>query len=131
MGTIMNNRMINRMTELTEATPGGPETQNLSSEVLETLGQLNDPKVLMDPALLDAIHVKLPENLNDYFGQLVNMLSESLSYALTGVFFFGACIILVAFVLTLFLKELPLRTSMQKGEQNEAQDGENNNRVLT
>jgi len=46
---------------------------------------------------------------------IVDMLRDALSYAVTGVFFTGGVVMAGAFVLTLFLKEIPLRSARKQG----------------
>ncbi len=43
------------------------------------------------------------------FEQLLSTLREALNSALTEVFFVAFCAIVVAFIINLFLKEIPLR----------------------
>lgn len=108
MGSIMNTRMRDKMEAFAGQGGGTPE---MTPDVAAKLGELQNPQVLMDPDQLAGIKAGLPEQLFDLFDKLLAALRGSLSYSLEGVFFIGMCIILTAAFLTLFLREIPLRTS--------------------
>ena len=105
MGTVMGNLMSNKMEELVPNDfPATISNSNLPVE------QLLNPQILMDANNLALIRSQLPAEASGFFDQLIEILKEALNYSLTGVFLFGVGIVLVAFVVTLFLKEIPLRT---------------------
>ncbi len=114
MGTMMNVRMNEQMEQ------GSGETGKLAQnpELAKQLQGL-DPQVLMDPDRLGQIQQQIPPQFQEAFGGIVNMLRESLSYALTGVYFTAAFIIIIGVALTFFIKEIPLRTSQKVEEKKE------------
>ena len=112
MGTIMSQRMASEIkSSSTEVNIGQETLSKLDPSGQEALTKLQNPQVLMDHQELEKIQSQLPVQLEDLFQNLVHMLREALSVALTDVFFAGGMIMLFAFLLTFFLKEIPLRSS--------------------
>ncbi len=116
MGTIMTQRMIDRLNETTTNAHLG-DAGSLSPEIAEKLSVLQDPEVLMDADKLSKLKASLPVEIHEMFTKMLDLLREALSYSLSGVFLLGAIVILVACVITLFLKEIPLRTSQRQKEE--------------
>ncbi|MCP3738913.1 MDR family MFS transporter [Rossellomorea sp. BNER] len=109
MGTIMNHSLSTKMKEEFASIEGlGSSGQGASQ-----LKELQSPQNLMDPAKLEEIKNSLPPEMQEMFGQFVLLIRESLSYSLTNVFLIGAFILITGFVLTFFMREIPLRTSNQ------------------
>ncbi|WP_456276702.1 MDR family MFS transporter [Bacillus sp. AK128] len=106
MGSFMTLRMEDKIKELFTNLPTNT-TMNTGIE------QFSDPQILMNPDQLEQAKASLPTDLLPYFDQLVAFLREALSYSLTGVFIVGAGFMITAFILTLFLREIPLRQSNQ------------------
>ncbi|MBD8070834.1 MDR family MFS transporter [Bacillus sp. PS06] len=118
MGTIMATRMQTKMEDLaSESGVSMDGMANVDPAVAANLERLQNPQVLMDPDQLAEIQASLPEQLQMMFDQLVMMLRESLSYALTGVFLIGGLIVAAGIILTIFLKEIPLRQSNEDPEK--------------
>ncbi|WP_134701805.1 MDR family MFS transporter [Ammoniphilus sp. YIM 78166] len=69
------------------------------------------PQSLLNADALVRMRETLPGQMQPIFDQWILSLKEALNYSLTQVFFVSAVIVMGAFVLTLFLKEIPLRTS--------------------
>ena len=112
MGTIMSTRMQDKMESLAkESGVDMGSMTNTDPALAGSLKELQNPQVLMDPDKLDQIQASLPEQMQTLFTQLVDMLREALSYSLSGVFLVGAIVIGTGFLLTFFLKEIPLRQS--------------------
>ncbi|UFJ39759.1 MFS transporter [Brevibacillus humidisoli] len=107
MGQRMNTEMQNRITEAGLDQQGGA----IDPAVAERLTQLQDPQMLMDPQQLEQIRRSLPEAAQELFAQIVLIMREALSASLSTVFLVGALVVFSAFVMTLFLREIPLRTS--------------------
>ncbi|WP_238457909.1 MDR family MFS transporter [Alkalihalobacterium alkalinitrilicum] len=79
--------------------------------------ELQNPELLMDPYAIQNIRMDMPEQMQPMFDQFVIALREALNFGLTQVFLFSGIVILSAFVVTLFLKEIPLRTSNEPTEK--------------
>jgi hypothetical protein len=101
--------MMSKMQELSGGTGVGSGAA-VSPDIAQKLEALKNPQVLVDPAKLEEIRNSLPASMQDLFTQLVGMVKEALSYSLSGVFLTGAFIVIFSVILTLFLKEVPLRS---------------------
>ncbi|PMC40146.1 MFS transporter [Bacillus sp. UMB0899] len=114
LGSVMGNKMANELssTSQVENAPTPPP------EMAETMAQLKNPQVLMDSEKLQSIQSQLPAEAVPYFEQFIQVLKEALNTSLTTVFTVSAGIIGLAFIVTLFLKEIPLRTTNNDEEEN-------------
>ncbi|MBS7531267.1 MFS transporter [Hazenella sp. IB182353] len=109
MGILMEDQLMEERAATTAPTP--------SSEMSQTLGQLQDPQALMNPDQLESIRATLPAEFTPLFDQILLTLREALNYAINGVFLVGASAILLALIVAFFIKEIPLRTSNQDEEK--------------
>jgi hypothetical protein len=110
MGSIMAVRMEEKVKEsFSSLTPG-------TAGMTEGLGAFSNPQILMNPEQLEQAKNSLSPEMLPLFDQLVVILREALAFSLTGVFLIGAIIMIVAFITTLFLREIPLRHSNQDDE---------------
>ncbi|RSK25998.1 DHA2 family efflux MFS transporter permease subunit [Bacillus sp. HMF5848] len=109
MGTIMGRLMSTKMQELAGESTGDMPAFPANGEV--SIEQLQNPQILMDAQALDTIRAGMPEAMQGIFDAFITMLKEALTFSLTGVFLFSAVIIALALIATLFLKEIPLRTT--------------------
>ncbi len=109
MGALMAQLMSQKIKESGEGTAPPPVDSELE--------QLHNPQILMDASQLEQIRASLPEEAVPYFEPLIAMLREALSYSLTGVFLALTFVIVLAFIIVLFLKEIPLKmTNRDEGE---------------
>ena len=111
MSTVLANRLASRMMEAGAAAGSAGLPQELPPEAAKAFEALRDPQALLDPGKLDKLREGLPADLQAVFANIVEMLRDALSYALTGVFFTGGVVMAGALLLTLFLKEIPLRSA--------------------
>ncbi|WP_408009720.1 MDR family MFS transporter [Pseudalkalibacillus sp. A8] len=109
MGTIMSLSMKKEMTEAAGGNASQAFAQN--PEAAAKFEQLQDPQVLMDPEALEQMRSTMPENFLGLFDQLISILRTALSHSLSAVFLTGCLVIASAVILTLFLREIPLRNS--------------------
>ncbi len=100
MGYILASKMAERLTE--SRIPPIPEGI-LEMDIT--------PQSLLNANALDLMRVTIPVSMQPMFDQWILTLKEALHYSLTQVFLVSAGIVIIALVLTLFLKEIPLRTS--------------------
>ncbi|MRX72063.1 DHA2 family efflux MFS transporter permease subunit [Bacillus lacus] len=119
MGTILNQRMNDRIAEL--STEMQSQQAPIDPQAAEQLSALQNPQLLLDHSQLDAIKENLPADILPLFEAMISALQDALSFALSGVFWAAASIMLVAVVLTFFVKEIPLRSAMdaKKPEQHQ------------
>ncbi len=100
LGYVMSSKMTNDLV--------GATMPELPSEQVE---QLQSPELLMDPDLVTSVQETLPVETHSAFEQVISMMREALNVGLTTVFFVSGVVIVVAFLLTLLLNEIELRTS--------------------
>jgi hypothetical protein len=120
MGAIMSSMMMNKLTAAMPAQPAAADGKMMDPAAGAALEELQDPQVLMDIDKLDTMRASLPEQMQGFFDSFVATIREALSYSLTGVFLFSAIMVAVAVVFTLFLKEIPLRTTNEEPEDEQA-----------
>lgn len=111
MGTILSTSIRSRMAA------GEINTSNIDPAMAENLAQFQNPQILLDPSKLASIQSSLPESLQTLFSQMIDSLREALASSLSDVFLAGAMVLLIAFIVTFFLKEVPLRTTVRKIEE--------------
>ena len=106
VGSVMNNRFA---TEFREGLP--PEVAAVvPSEQLASI--IDNPQALVSPEAQDQLRSffeSIGPQGTQLFQQLLSTLREALNSALAEVFFIALCVIGVAFVVNLFIKEIPLR----------------------
>ncbi|MCF6093592.1 MFS transporter [Microaerobacter geothermalis] len=107
MGTVLAQSMVK---ELKQAIP--TEVAPLMSS--SGLAELNHPQALLDPEKVNAMQGTLPAEMIPVFQQILAAVREALSNSLNDVFLFGFIIIVISFVLTLLLREVPLRENVSK-----------------
>jgi len=81
------------------------------------LEALRDPQVLMSGEQLEGIRAGLPEAMHPLFDQMLVVLKDALSSALSSVFLLCAIITALSVITTWFLKEIPLRTSNEESAE--------------
>ncbi|UII58633.1 MFS transporter (plasmid) [Cytobacillus spongiae] len=109
MGTVMNTSMSSRMTEKMAEVKDLP--LHMTPETSEVFKQLQDPQNIMNSEKLKELQSTLPPEYQGVYSSILDGVRESLSFALTNVFFIGAIILLLGLVLTFFMNEIPLRMS--------------------
>lgn len=109
-GSVMNSTMTRNM-EKAMSSGQGADLSQVDPAYAEQLTGLLDPKLLMNQPLLKELHTTLPVENQPLFAQMIGMLKSVLSDTLSTVFIIGAIIVALGFVLTFFLKEIPLRSN--------------------
>jgi EmrB/QacA subfamily drug resistance transporter len=109
MGTVMNNSMSSKMAEEMSALKESANLESLSPETAAQLQSLQNPQSLMNGEKLQEMQQALPPEMQAVFGKMMEIVRDSLSYSLTNVFLIGAIVMSAGFLLTFFLKEIPLR----------------------
>lgn len=124
MGTVMNNSMSTRMNQELSKLRGNSDLEELPPEAAAQLQTLQSPQSLMDGEKLQQIQASLPNEMQAVFVKTIEIVRESLSYSLTNVFLIGAFVLFSGFLLTFFLKEIPLRMTNKDEPENEIQSGQ-------
>ncbi|WP_339291281.1 MDR family MFS transporter [Paenibacillus sp. FSL E2-0201] len=115
MGTIMNSTLTKKL-EAAVSSGKGPDLTKLDPESAKQLSAFMNPQMLLDQPKLKELHATLPEQIQPLFNQLIEMLRNALSDSLTVVFLSGTALLVIAALLVLFLKEIPLRSGEKKVE---------------
>jgi EmrB/QacA subfamily drug resistance transporter len=105
-GSIMNNRFA------TEFLTRLPDTIKSLFTPAQLESLVHNPQALVSPesqAQLQAMLSQAGPQGPTYFEQLLQTLRESLSSALSFVFFIGLFIVVMGFIVNFFIKEIPLR----------------------
>lgn len=113
MSTVMTHRLSAKMAENVDASRG---ELPLPKEIGETLEK---PEFVMDPEKLASTKEALPPEFQDIFMQIVQSIREAMGYSISGVFLFGAIVIAFAIIVTIFLKEVPLRSTVKTSSEME------------
>ncbi|SFB06611.1 MULTISPECIES: MDR family MFS transporter [unclassified Bacillus (in: firmicutes)] len=112
MGTVLNSRMKEKMIELTQHAKSSNAA--VPPEVAGKLEALKNPQLLLNHEKLHEIKATLPAEIVPLFDKMFAFLQDALTFALSGVFIFVTFTMLVAVVLTFFLKEVPLRSAAER-----------------
>jgi EmrB/QacA subfamily drug resistance transporter len=116
MGTVMNNSMASKMTGGLSSLKNSVDLESIPAETAAQLQTLKSPQSLMDGEKLKDIQASLSPEMQVLFGKMMEIVRESLSYSLTNVFLIGAVIMSAGFLITFFLREIPLRMSNKEAQ---------------
>ncbi|MEF3304620.1 MDR family MFS transporter [Paenibacillus sp. GYB003] len=116
MGTIMASSLKRNLSSVA-ASGGGLDFSKLDPKVAEQLAAFQNPEMLLDQPKLEHLKQTLPEQIQPILTKMIEVLRDALASSLTTVFLSGAALLVVALVLVLFLKEIPLRTSNRMPDQ--------------
>ncbi|GIP32226.1 MDR family MFS transporter [Paenibacillus sp. J2TS4] len=111
MGTVMASRMSSKLAEQFASEGGAAQQVPIDPAMAEQMKEFLNPQALLDQPKLAEFMAGLPADVQVMFNQLLDKLREALSYGVTSTFLAGAVVTIVAVVLTLFLKEIPLRSA--------------------
>jgi hypothetical protein len=112
MGTILSTSIASKLKGI-DSIGDGINSASLDPAMADKLAQFQNPQILLDQPKLIEIQNSLPAPIQSIFTQLIEGLREALAAALSNVFLTGVIVLVVAFVLTFFLEEIPLRTSVK------------------
>ncbi|AIQ67793.1 MDR family MFS transporter [Paenibacillus graminis] len=115
MGTVMNTTLSHKL-ENAVSSGQGPDMSKLDAESARQLSAFMNPQMLLDQPKLKELHATLPEQIQPLFNQLIEMLRSALSDSLTVVFLSGTALLVIAALLVVFLKEIPLRSGEARTE---------------
>ncbi|HEU4963229.1 MAG TPA: MDR family MFS transporter [Bacilli bacterium] len=120
MGTIMATQMKDYATTHMTA----PVKQMLAMPgFAENSDQLMNPQLLIAQDKIQEIVSQLPDQVKPVFQELLDILQSAMAVGLDHVFKLGFFIAIGALVFTLFLKEIPLRTSNTQQDAKEKDNG--------
>lgn len=112
MGTVMSNNLTTNLKNALQS-PDAPDFSKMDPKLAKEMLAFANPQTLMNKPLLEATQAKLPAEAQPLFAQMIDNIRDALGTTLSTVFLAGTLVLVVAFVLVFFLKELPLRTTNQ------------------
>ncbi len=107
LGSVMSSRMATRMADMFAGNQGAEQSQ-LSPEQAEQIGGLMNPEVLLDQPKLEQIQQQMPADLLPFANQMIDMVRDVFSDALTTTFFAGAIIMFLGMSVAFFIRAIPL-----------------------
>jgi EmrB/QacA subfamily drug resistance transporter len=110
LGSVMNSAMTRNLGKAL-ASNDALDFSKLDPATAEQFKTLLTPQTLLAQPELKAVRAALPDDTLAFFNQMIDTLRSALSDTVSEIFYIGAALLVIAFVLTLFLKEIPLRTS--------------------
>ncbi|MGM0845376.1 MAG: DHA2 family efflux MFS transporter permease subunit [Bacillota bacterium] len=131
MGTVMNNSMSSKMNQELSNLQENSNLEALPPEALAKMQSLQNPQSLMDGEKLQEIEASLPNETKSVFTEMMDIVRESLSHSLTNVFLIGAFVLFAGFLLTFFLKEIPLRMTNKEEPVNKERTKQKSQSVRT
>ncbi|MXQ54430.1 DHA2 family efflux MFS transporter permease subunit [Shimazuella alba] len=117
MGTVMANNMTTNLKESLNAS--APELAKIDPKTAEQMLTFANPQALMNTPLLEKTQESLPASAQPVFVHMIDNIRDALSNTLSTVFLTGTLVMVVAFILVFFLKEIPLRTTNQEVKKEE------------
>ncbi len=105
-GSIMNASIASNLAKKM-ASGVGADFTNLDGATAEKLKAMANPQLLLDKNKLEAVQAGLPEQVQQVFLNLMDMVRTAMDQALSWVFYIGAFLLFVGVVLSLFLKVKP------------------------
>ena len=105
-GSIMNASIASNLAKKM-ASGVGADFTNLDGATAEKLKAMANPQLLLDKNKLEAVQAGLPEQAQQVFLNLMDMVRTAMDQALSWVFYIGAFLLFVGVVLSLFLKVKP------------------------
>ncbi|MBA9086918.1 EmrB/QacA subfamily drug resistance transporter [Fontibacillus solani] len=123
MGTVMANSLSKNLKEAMQS-PDAPNLSNIDPTVAKQMAAFANPQTLMNKPLIEQTQASLPTEIQPVFEQLIASMRDILGTTLSHVFLTGTLVLVVAFVLVFFLKEVPLRTTNQVAAKSAQSHGE-------
>lgn len=120
MGTVMSNNLTKNLKEAMQSS-SAPDFSQLDPAVTQQLTAFANPQALMNKPLLEQTQASLPADVQPLFVQMIDGIRDALGTTLSSVFLTGTLVLVVAFILVFFLKELPLRSSNKAPAEGEAE----------
>jgi len=122
MGTVMANNLKTNLQDTMQNSPVVKDLATLDPKVTEQIVGFANPQALMNKPLLEQTEASLPADVQPIFAQMIQGIRDALGDTLSTVFLTGTIVLVVAFLLVFFLKEIPLRTSNQASPEGEKEE---------
>lgn len=113
LGAIMSSKMASRMTDAFASGELSGATQ-LPPEQTKQLGELMNPEILLNQPQLEQLQNSLPAELQPIADQLIFTMKDIFADALTTTFLAGGIIMVIAIIVAIFLRVIPLVSAADK-----------------
>lgn len=115
LGTVMGSRMTTRMTEMYAS--GSSAQAQIPPDQAEQLSKLMNSEVLLDQPKLEQMQQQLPAELLPYAEKAIASMRDIFSDALTATFLGGGIIMIIAVVVAICLRAIPLVSEKDYAKQ--------------
>ncbi|PAD84900.1 MFS transporter [Niallia circulans] len=122
MGTVMANNLKTNLQDTMQNSPVVKDLATLDPKVTEQMVGFANPQALMNKPLLEQTEANLPADVQPIFAQMIQGIRDALGDTLSTVFLTGTIVLVVAFLLVFFLKEISLRTSNQAAPEEKKEE---------
>lgn len=122
MGTVMANNLKTNLQDTMQNSPVVKDLATLDPQVTEKIVGFANPQALMNKPLLEQTEASLPADVQPIFAKMIEGIRDALGDTLSTVFLTGTIVLVVAFLLVFFLKEIPLRTTNQASPEGEKEE---------
>jgi hypothetical protein len=96
---------------------------NLPPQVAASLPSGGSAQAIFDPVRIATIKASLPPQAQQIFDQVLDAIRGALAASLHDVFVYAAAVVSVAVVVSLFLKEVPLKGRTARPSSEEVREG--------
>ncbi|WP_400247837.1 MDR family MFS transporter [Niallia sp. JL1B1071] len=119
MGTVMANNLKTNLENTMQNSPVVKDLATVDPKISEQIIGFANPQALMNKPLLEQTEASLPADVQPIFAKMIEGIRDALGDTLSTVFLTGTIVLVVAFLLVFFLKEIPLRTTNQASSEGE------------
>lgn len=118
MGSLLNNALAQKLAGIQDDPFVKIATQNGAGEQLKTIDVNSVQGILSEQGrqTIQASLIHLPEAVYNAFDQFISTLQHALSSSITQIFVLSAGLMAIAFVVSFFIKEIPLQHHVDDDE---------------
>lgn len=122
MGTVMSNNLKTNLENTMQNSSVVKDLATVDPKITEQIVGFANPQALMNKPLLEQTEASLPADVQPIFTKMIEGIRDALGDTLSTVFLTGTIVLVVAFLLVFFLKEIPLRTTNQATPKEEKEE---------
>ncbi len=122
MGTVMANNLKTNLENTMQNSSVVKDLATVDPKITEQIVGFANPQALMNKPLLEQTEASLPADVQPVFAKMIEGIRDALGDTLSTVFLTGTIVLVVAFLLVFFLKEIPLRTTNQASPEGEKEE---------
>ncbi|MER2060701.1 MAG: MDR family MFS transporter [Niallia sp.] len=122
MGTVMANNLKTNLENTMQNSTVVKDLATVDPKITEQIVGFANPQALMNKPLLEQTEASLPADVQPVFAKMIEGIRDALGDTLSTVFLTGTIVLVVAFLLVFFLKEIPLRTTNQASPEGEKEE---------